>query len=161
MLSADELLAGAALTYEVEVAPEVLHPGAAAAATSSSTGHSSTVRLRPLSLRDLQLISRAAKENDQLMATLMVQRALVEPELSAAQVAGLQVGLVQHLLDEVHRISGLAATARELDGAAEEPLAKAAFLLAREYGWTPQEVGELTLGQVLLHLRMLTGTAET
>ncbi len=154
MLSADELLAGAGLTYDVEVPPEVLRPDGA----GEDGPH--TVRLRPLSLRDLQLISRAAKENDQLMATLMVQRALVEPELSVAQVAALHVGLVQLLLDKVHLISGIAATAQELDEAAEEPLAKAAFILAREYGWTPQEVNELTLGQVLLHLRMLREKSE-
>lgn len=150
MLTADELLAGAGLTYEVEVPPEVLRPDGAAGENGSHT-----VRLRPLSLRDLQLISRAAKENDQLMATLMVQRALVDPELTVSQVAALNVGLVQVLLDKVHQISGLSASAQELDGVAEEPLAKAAFILAREYGWTPQEVNELTLGQVLLHLRML------
>jgi len=155
MLSAEELLAGAGLTYEVEVPPEVLRPDGAAGEDGPHT-----VRLRPLSLRDLQLISRAAKENDQLMATLMVQRALVEPELSVAQVAALHVGLVQILLDQVHQISGLSTTGQDLDDAAEEPLAKAAFLLAREYGWTPQEVNELTLGQVLLHLRMLREKSE-
>ena len=39
--------------------------------------------------------------------------------------------------------------------AIDAPLAKAAFVLAQEFGWTPREVGELTLGQMLLHLQML------
>jgi len=30
-----------------------------------------------------------------------------------------------------------------------------AFLLASEFGWTAQQVRELTLGQVLVHLEML------
>ena len=114
-----------------------------------------TVRLRPLTVRDLQLISRAAKESDSLTATLMVQRALVEPEMSVAQVAALHVGLVQFLLQHVNQISGITTTAEQTEEAMQAPLAKAAFILAREFGWTPQQVSELTLGQVLLHLQML------
>lgn len=150
MLTAEELLAGSALRYEVAVPPAVLHPG-----NGTNGGGSLTVRLRPLTVQDLQLINRAARESDALVATLMVQRALVEPELSVAEVAALHAGLVQYLLAEVNRISAISATADHLAAAAEDPLARAAFVLAREFGWTPQQVGELTLGQVLLHLRML------
>jgi len=149
MLSPDELLAGGSLTFEIEVPPDVLSPG------SGSNGGARSVRLRPLTVRDLQLISRAAKENDSLVATLMVQRALVEPEMSVTQVGALHVGLLQYLLGQVNRISGIAATSEQLSAAAEAPLAKAAFVLSREFGWTPQQVSELTLGQVLLNLQML------
>jgi hypothetical protein len=148
MLSAEELLAGSSLTFEVEVPADVLRP-------TGGDGGSDTVRLRPLTVRDLQLISRAAKESDSLTATLMVQRALVDPEMSVAQASTLHAGLVQFLLREVNRISGIASTSEQLSGAVEAPLAKAAFVLAREYGWTPQQVNELTLGQLLLHLRIL------
>ncbi len=151
MLTAEELLAGSSLTFEVEIPPDVLHPGQ----DPGTADAPQTVRLRPLAVRDLQLISRAAKEQDQLTATLMVQRALVEPEMSVAQVAALHVGLVQFLLNEVSHISGITATTEALSATSEAPLAKAAFVLAREFGWTPQEVNELTLGQVLLHLQML------
>jgi hypothetical protein len=34
-------------------------------------------------------------------------------------------------------------------------LVRAAFILAREFGWTPEQVGELTLGQIMLHLQLL------
>jgi hypothetical protein len=151
MLSAEELLAGSALTFAVEVPGQVLQPSDG----RGPAGEGLTVRLRPLTVRDLQLVCRAAKENDTLLATLMVQRALVEPALDVGQVAALHVGLVQYLLHEVNRVSGIAATSEELSAAAEEPLSKAAFVLAREFGWTPQQVSELTLGQVLLHLKML------
>jgi hypothetical protein len=151
MLSAEELLAGSHLTYEVEVPPQVLRPTQAA----SPQGAPQKVRLRPLTVHDLQLISRAAKESDSLVATLMVQRALVEPDMSIAQVASMPVGLLQFLLAQVNQISGITATADELSAAVEAPLTKAAFVLAKEYGWTPQQVNDLTLGQVLLHLRML------
>jgi len=155
MLSADELLAGSSLTFEVEIPAPVLHPSSS---ENGSGGESQSVRLRPLTVHDLQLVSRAARESDSLVATLMVQRALVEPEMSIAQVSSLHVGLLQFLLHQVNQISGIAASTEQLSVAAEDPLAKAAFVLAREFGWTPQQVGDMTLGQVLLHLQMLRET---
>lgn len=151
MLTAEELLAGSSLTFEVEVPESVLQPAHGSAAGLAER----CVRLRPLTVADLQLVVRAAKENDSLLGTLMVQRALVEPALSIADVAALHVGLVQHLLGEVNRISGIDATSAELTEVKDAPLARAAFILAREFGWTPDEIGELTLGQVLLHLQLL------
>lgn len=155
-LTADELLAGAGLTYEVEVPAEILQPGEAGSGQSVA----GVLRLRPLTVRDLQLITRAARESDSLLATLMVQRAVVEPELTIPQVSGLHVGLLDFLLDEVNRISGITATEEELDGALDAPLAKAAFVLAQEYGWTPHEVSELTVGQMLVHLQMIAGSPD-
>jgi hypothetical protein len=152
MLSAEELLAGSELTFTVEVPGGVLRPDEEGGAGGTVGG---TIELRPLTVRDLALVSRAARESDTLLAALMVQRALAAPALSVAQVSALPVGLVQFLLHHVNRISGIAASAEEVAAAAEAPLARAAFALAREYGWTPQQVGELTLGQVLLHLQML------
>jgi hypothetical protein len=155
MLSAEELLAGSSLTYEIAVPAQVLHPADAPVNGAGVVGEAHKVRLRPLNVRDLQLIARAAKEKDMLVATLMVQQALVEPELSVPQVARLHAGLVQYLLEQVNRISGITASAELLSEAMDAPLTKAAFVLAKEFGWTPQQVSELTLGQVLLHLRML------
>jgi len=150
-LSAEDLLAGSGLTFEVEVPAPVLRPGNGASASELPT----TVRLRPLTVADLQTIVRAAKESDSLTATLMVQRALVEPELTIAQVTTMHVGLLQFLLERVNELSGVSASAAEIAQAVDAPLAKATFVLAEEFGWTPQEVGELTLGQILLHLKML------
>ena len=152
MLSAEELLAGGSLTYDIEVPVEILNPGGDRQLEPSQE---LKVRLRPLTVKDLQVVSRAAKDNDSLMATLMVQTALVEPQMSVPQVAALHVGLLQFLLDRVHHISGMAATGDRLAEATTAPLAKASFVLAREFGWTPQQVSELTLGQILVHLQML------
>ena len=149
-LSAEDLLAGSGVTFEVEVPLHVLRPG-----NGSSAELPMTVRLRPLTVADLQTIVRAAKESDSLTATLMVQRALVDPELTIAQVTTMHVGLLQFLLERVNELSGVSASAAEIAQAVDAPLAKATFVLAEEFGWTPQEVGELTLGQVLLHLKML------
>lgn len=149
MLTAEELLAGSELSYTVEIPPALLAP------EPNQGNGQRTVRLRPLTIRDLQLATRAAKENDTLVAAIMVQQALVEPTLTIAQVATLPAGLVQFLLQQVNRISGITTSQEQMNQALEAPLAKAAFLLAKAFGWTPQEVNNLTLGQVLLHLQML------
>lgn len=146
-LSADELLAGSALAFDVEVP--------AALIDAARAGLAGKVRLRPLCVRDLQLISRAARDNDSLTGALMVHSALEEPALSIAQINALPIGLLEFLLAEVNRISGLAAAPDSLERAAEAPIARAAHVLAREFGWTPQQIGELTLGQILLHLQMM------
>jgi len=151
MLSAEELLAGSRLTFEVEVPEEILEP----TQNGNGEGPARKVQLRPLTVNDLQLVSRAAKESDNLVATLMVQRALVEPEMSVAEATTMHVGLMQFLLRQVNRISAIEATSDLLSATMEAPLTKAAFVLAKEFGWTPQQVNELTLGQVLLHLKML------
>jgi hypothetical protein len=85
----------------------------------------------------------------------MVQRALVEPTLTIPQVAALPAGLVHYLLREVNRVSGLDDAGQAVASALEAPIAQAAFVLTRAFGWTPAQVNELTLGQVLLHLELL------
>ena len=151
MLTAEELLAGSQLVFAVDVPAEILQPDG----NGKFQAAARSVRLRPLTVSDLQVISRAAKENDQLIATLMVQRSLVEPEMSIAEAAEMHVGMMQFLLQEVNRISGIAIQSEHDRAPMEAPLAKAAFILSREFGWTPGQVNELTLGQIMLHLQML------
>ena len=150
MLTGEELIAGSTVTYEAEVPPAILHPG-----NGAEPPVAGSVRLRPLTVGDLQTITRAAKDSDSLVATLMVQQALVEPELTVAQVSSMHVGLVQFLLEQVNEVSGISTTVEQLEEAVDAPLSKATYLLAERFGWTPQEVGELTLGQVLLNLKLL------
>jgi hypothetical protein len=148
-LSSDELLAGAALTHDIEIPAAVLGPADPAKAGVRK------VRMRPLAVRDLQRATKAARDDDSLLSVLMLKEAMVEPALSLDQVHGLQAGLARFLLQELNRISGLAMDDDTLAGAVEAPLASACFILAREFGWSPQEVGELTMGQILLYLEML------
>lgn len=145
MLSADELLAGSAVTTRVEIPRALL---------GADESEDREVRLRPLSVHDLRLINRAARESDDLTAALMVQRSLVEPELTVQQITTMSAGLLQFLLQHVNRISGIHVSEEELADAMQDPLAQASLALAREYGWTPQQIGELTLGQILMHLQM-------
>jgi hypothetical protein len=85
----------------------------------------------------------------------MVQQALVSPKLTVEQVSGLSAGLVQFLLEKVNQLSGLGLAEEELEQAVKAPLARACFVLAKEFGWTPAQCAELTVGQVLLYLEML------
>jgi len=171
-LTTEQLLLGGEARLEVEVPEEVLRPSSGGAAASedenaprtvSSTVSSTeprTVILRPLRLADLQRIDRAARDSQALSSVLMVQQALVEPQLSVDEVSRLHAGLVGFLLRHVNRLSGLELESGELESTVRQPVARAAFVLAREFGWTPQQCAELTLGQVLLYLEML-GRGET
>lgn len=152
-LSAEELLAGASATHTVKLPADVLHPGDGAPATPDR--FAGAVTLRPLLVRDVDRVVRAAREQRVLTSVLMVQQALVAPKMTVEQVGSLPAGLVQYLLERVNAISGLAIGEDDLERAVKAPLAKACFVLAREFGWTPTECSELTVGQVLLYLEML------
>jgi hypothetical protein len=147
VLSAEDLLQGAEVETEVEI-PENLLPGDAP---------DRRVRLKPLVVRDLRLIARAARDNEDLTGALMVRQALTDPVLSLDQLGALPVGLLQFLLREVNRISGISASENEVLDALQDPLVKASLLLSRELGWTPEEVGRLTLGETMLHVAALRG----
>ncbi len=144
-LSADDLLAGASVQHHAEVPAHLL----------PSAGAAGDVVLRPLTVRDIQRVTQAARDQTALTSVLMVQQALVQPSLSIDQVSGLSAGLVEFLLGQVNRISGLALDAQDVDQAVRAPLSRACFVLSREFGWTPEQCSELTVGQVLLYLEML------
>lgn len=145
MLSAADLLAGAEAVCEVDL-PARLLPGDAV---------DRRVRLKPLTVRDLRLIARASRDNEDLTAALMVRQALVEPSLSLDQLNAMPAGLLQFLLREVNRISGITAVEDEILAALEDPLVRASLMLSRELGWTPEEVGRLTMGELMLHVAAL------
>jgi hypothetical protein len=145
MLSAADLLAGAEAEAEVEIPERLLPPGTA----------DRRVRLRPLTVRDLRLIARAARENEDVAGALMVRQALVEPALSIDQIEAMPAGLLQLLLREVNRLSGITASEEEVLAALEDPLVKASLVLSTELGWTTEEVGRLTLGETMLHVAAL------
>lgn len=147
-LSAEELLAGGTLTHEVEIPRELL------GADSSGPAGTSTAVLRPLTVRDLQRIGKAAREDQNLSAALMIQQALVQPELKAEQVSQLPVGLARFLIERINAISGIDTPQNALEEMVQTPLARACFVLAKEFGWTAEEVSGMTIGQILLYLEM-------
>ncbi|HEY9604609.1 MAG TPA: hypothetical protein V6C85_23590 [Allocoleopsis sp.] len=145
MLTTEELLAGGSLVHEVEIPVDLLN-------TNGSTNNQ--VKLRPLTVRDLQLIGKAAKDDESLSAALMIQQALVEPTLKLEQVSKLPGGLARFLVEQINGISGINTPRDALEELVQAPLARACFTLAKEFGWTPEEVSGMTIGQILLYLEM-------
>lgn len=156
-LTAEELLLGDKATHLVFIPPEVLDPaGPAKDAQDIEAGDvPATVRIRPLVLADVQRIHKAGQESRRLTSALMVQQALIEPKVTIEQVDRMHAGLVEFLLGEVNRVSGLSLAGSELAETVQAPLARACFVLSRQFGWTPDECAALTVGQVLLYLEML------
>lgn len=154
VLSAGDLLAGSGLVHEVEVPAHVLDP-------AGETGDqvAGTVLLRPLSLAVLATISKAARDDAALVPVLMVKESVVSPELGFDQVRRMHVGLVRFLLDRVTTISGLAA-ADDAEEAARGALGATHLLLAKHFGWTPEQVSALTPGQVAVYLAGVRQLAE-
>jgi hypothetical protein len=155
-LTPEDLMAGGSLRYEVEIPPEVLAP--AEDGTGAPQRNSNKVKLRPLTVQDVQLIARAAKEDEVLTSVLMIQKAMVEPELKQKEIAAMHSGLVRYLIDQINRLSGLHTTEDEMQGLADSPLVRAFFVLAKEFNWTPQQVREMTVGQILGYLELLNQT---
>ncbi|WP_300455952.1 hypothetical protein [Desulfobacula sp.] len=150
-LSAEELLAGSTLSYDMEVPDEIINPGQ----LKPGNGPGLKIKLTPLSMNAVQRILKASRDNDGLMSALMVKESVIEPVLSYEEVMKLNSGLIRYILGEVQRISGLKASEDELTQAVQEPMAKACFILAREFGWSPQQISDLTLGQVLMYIEMI------
>ncbi|HNB44390.1 MAG TPA: hypothetical protein PLL72_09340 [Burkholderiaceae bacterium] len=144
VLSAQELLAGSQLVHCVEVPAELLHPGG-----DDAAGH---VRIRPVNVGLMALISRAARDDAGLVPLLMIKEALVEPALTLDQVRQLHVGLVHFLVGAINSASGLSAEGEAFDEALRSPATRAHLLLARHFGWTPEQVAQLTPGQVMVYL---------
>ncbi len=151
-LTAEELLAGSGLTHEVDVPAEFLGPDEGEAAAR--------VLLRPLTVHDLQRIDKASREDEALSAGLMIQQAMVEPPLNLDQVTKLPAGLAKFLVEQINSISGINTPRNALAELVQAPLAKACFVLAREFGWTPEEVSGMTIGQILLYLEMANNGSE-
>ncbi len=145
-LTAEQLLAGATLTHEVAIPADLLQAGGPAG--------EQRVTLRPLTVRDLQRIGKAAQDDESVSAALMIQQALVEPSLRLEQVSQLPAGLARFLVERINAISGVDTARDELEELVQAPLARACFILAREFGWTPEEVSGMTIGQILLYLEM-------
>lgn len=146
-LSIEELLAGGSLTREVAIPAELLN-------SNGNSPANSQVVLRPMTVRDLQRIAKAARDDESLSAALIIQQGLAEPALKFEEVAQLPAGLARFLVDQINAISGINTPRNALEELVQAPLAKACFVLAKEFGWTPEEVSGMTIGQILLYLQM-------
>ena len=152
-LTAEELLAGGSLTHDVEIPADLLSGNGDGPADAG-------VVLRPLTVRDLQRIGKAARDDEGLSAALMIQQALVEPKLKLEHVSELPAGLARFLVERINAISGVSTPQNALEELVQAPLARACFVLAKEFGWTPEEVSGMTIGQILLYLEMAHGDGD-
>ena len=100
-ITAEDLIAGSASTYDVEIPPEVARPG------GGGTGSGLKVRMRPLSIGTFQLIMRASRQDPGLIPLLMIKESLTEPVMSLEQVKQMHLGLVTFLIAHIREISGL------------------------------------------------------
>jgi hypothetical protein len=146
ILTAQELLAGSLLVHDVAVPAAVLRPGGEA---DAATGK---VRLRPLKVATLALISRASREDPSLVPLLMIKESLVEPVLPLEQIRQMHAGLLHFLVAAINRISGLDADGDAARSASTSVIGETHLQLARHFGWTPAQVAELTPGQVAVYL---------
>ena len=156
-VTAEELLAGREMTFEVEIPAQILSPSLE---NGNGNGHprdiaAKTIQLRPLTVKDVQLIAKGAKDDEVLTSVLMIQKSVVEPALKQSDIAGMHSGLVRFLVDAINRISGLSTTEDEMKEIVESPIVRAFFVLAKEFNWTPQQVREMTVGQILGYLELL------
>lgn len=147
MLTPHEVLAGGQLVHDVVVPPEVLNP-----AQPSEGAGARFVRLRPLKVATLALIANATRDDASLVPSLIVKESLVEPALTFDQVRQMHAGLVQFLLAQINRISGLDGDGGAARAVAATAIGEAHVLLARHYGWTPAQVAELSPGQIAVYL---------
>ena len=150
MLTPEELLAGGSLNHQVEIPADLL-PG------REDDLASRQVNLKPLSIHDLQRIDKASKDDESLSAALMIKQAMAEPSLTLDHVLALPAGLGRFLVEQINVISGIDTPRDSLEEYVQAPLAKACFILAKEFGWTPEEVSGMTIGQILLYLEMARG----
>lgn len=148
MLTADELLAGNTLVHEVTIPADVRSPA------GSGPDGPAVVTIRPLTVRDVQRIAKASKDDQELSVALMVSQALVEPQLTADQASRLPAGVARFLVDRINDVSGISTPRDALAELVQAPLARACMVLAKEFGWTPEEVSGMTIGQILLYLEM-------
>jgi hypothetical protein len=105
-LTPDDLLAGAAISFEIPIPSHILHPGELDATKPVSTKELQ-VQLRPLTIGTFQLIMKAARNDPGLIPLLMIKESLVQPKLTLDQVRGMHLGLVNFLIAQIRQISGL------------------------------------------------------
>ena len=153
-LTSEELLAGSSLNHDVSIPADLV-------AVKGTGPLDARVTLRPLTVRDLQRIGKAAREDESLSAALMIQQSLVEPPLDVDQIGKLPAGVARFLLDRINSISGISTPRNALEELVQAPLAKACFVLSKEFGWTPEEVSGMTIGQILLYLEMAHRNGDT
>ena len=104
-LTPEDLLAGAAVTFDIAVPHSVLRPGENG--NLKENERELIIQLRPLTIGAFQLIMKATKHDTGLIPLLMIKESLVQPVLSLEQIKQLHLGLINFLIGHIRQISGL------------------------------------------------------
>jgi hypothetical protein len=106
ILSAEDLLAGAEMTFDIAIPAELMGVSTPSnRADAGTTEH--IIKIRPLSIGTFSLITRAAKNDMDLIPLFMIKEAVVEPLLTLEQVKKMPIGLVEFIIEHVREVSGL------------------------------------------------------
>lgn len=131
ILTADGLLAGSALGFDVAVPPQLVRPGED---SDRPAADPLVVQLRPLTIGTLKLIMRDSRQDLGLIPLLMIKESLVTPALSLDQVRGMPLGLVNFLIAQIRHLSGLEE--KNMMAVRPSSLTWASFRLAQAFCWT-------------------------
>lgn len=113
ILNPEDLLVGAATTFEVLIPADILRPGENGPSASQAE---TLVQLRPVTIGTFQLIMKAARQDPGLIPLLLIKESLVQPAMSLEQVKRMHLGLVQFLIGHIREISGLTEKKSSLPG---------------------------------------------
>jgi hypothetical protein len=105
VLSAEDLLSGANMTFDIVIPAELM--GVAKPTNGQAATTERVIKIRPLTIGTFSLITRAAKSDTDLIPLLMIKEAVVEPVLSLEQVKKMPIGLVEFIIEHVREVSGL------------------------------------------------------
>jgi hypothetical protein len=159
--SAEDLLLGSKAIHTVIIPAHIVRPGDDGSAIDNDGDL--LVRIRPLTVESLTLIAKATRNNAALVPILSLHQSLVEPTMTVEQVKSLHIGLVQFLMEAINRVSGLSIDGKLISELVNNPAIRANLLLAKHFGWTPEQVSQLTPSQVAVYLagiERLTAMAE-
>jgi hypothetical protein len=84
--------------YTVEI-PETIIP--------LTDNRRTTVKIKPLLVHTFQTILKASRDDHALVPLLIIKESVVEPEMNINQVRSMKVGLVNFLIGEIKKISGI------------------------------------------------------
>jgi hypothetical protein len=104
-INPEDLLAGAAIAFDVRIPDHVLRRGPNSAGEDQP--REMMVQLSPLTIGTYQLIMKAARNDPGLIPLLMIKESLIQPRFSLEQVKRMQLGLVNFLIAHIREISGL------------------------------------------------------
>lgn len=101
----EDLLAGAAVAFDVRIPDHLFRPGPVNGVEDKS--RETMVQLSPLTIGTYQLIMKAARNDPGLIPLLMIRESVVQPRFSLEQVKQMHLGLVNFLIAHIRVISGL------------------------------------------------------